>query len=284
MKYNELYEIGKNKLKAAGIEEYELDARLLLESVCTTKRHDLLVNGEREVTTGQEQDYVNHILKRGNHVPLQYILGEQEFMGLNFTVTPAALIPRQDTETLVEEVKRHLYDGMTILDMCTGTGCILLSLLYYSNNCQGTGVDISAEALKIAARNEERITSLPRNAPPIKKVNWIESDLFAKVSGRFDIIVANPPYIPTKTIDELMPEVRQYEPLLALDGKKDGLYFYRKIIDRASQHLNKGGMLFLEIGFDQAEVVANMTAEKGFYDTNVIKDLAGNDRVVCSLL
>ncbi|MCL2718182.1 MAG: peptide chain release factor N(5)-glutamine methyltransferase [Lachnospiraceae bacterium] len=285
MKYHKLYEIGKNKLIAAGILEAELDSRLLLEAVCGTSKHDLLVNGERELSAGQIQTYVNHINKRENRIPLQYILGEQEFMGLKFLVTPDTLIPRQDTETLVEEVKRHLHDGQTILDMCTGTGCILLSLLYYSNNCLGWGVDISAAALDVAGRNEERIASLPRPAPPIKPVKWIKSDLFSEISGQFDIIVSNPPYIPTATIGTLMPEVCEHEPHLALDGKQDGLYFYRKIIDQSSQYLKRGGMLFLEIGCGQATDVTALMVERGFYDTVVIKDLAGHDRVVyCNII
>jgi release factor glutamine methyltransferase len=281
LKYRELYELGKDRLAAAGIAEAELDARLLLEAVCGTGKHDLLVNGEREVTDECEECYVNHIARREKRMPLQYILGEQEFMGLKFLVTPDVLIPRQDSETLVEAVMRHLQDGQAILDLGTGSGCILLSLLHYSNECRGTGVDISADALKVAAANEERIRLLPRaGVPPLKTVTWIQSDLFDKVNDRFDIIVANPPYIPTAEIARLMPEVRDHEPRPALDGKADGYYFYQKIIDQSSQYLCPGGFLFLEIGYNQADAVKTMMAAADFVNTNVINDLTGNNRVV----
>ena len=280
MKYQDLYNYGKEKLTAAGINESELDARLLLEAVCGTSRHNLLVNGEKEIPTGQCQTYVNHITKRESRIPLQYILGEQEFMGLKFIVTPSTLIPRQDTETLVEEVKRHLHDGQTILDMCTGSGCILLSLLFYSNNCLGTGVDISADALDVAIENEKYITALPRAAEPIKPIKWINSDLFTKVEGRYDIVVSNPPYIPTEILATLAPEIKNHEPLSALDGKQDGLHFYREIISQSMEHLNPGGMLFLEIGFDQADAVTSLMAESNFHDTTIINDLSGNNRVI----
>ena len=267
-------------MAAAGIAEADLDARLLLEAVCGTKKHDLIINSDKEVTPGQAKSYVNHIDKRKNRIPLQYILGEQEFMGLRFIVTPDTLIPRQDTETLVEEVMRHLHDGQSILDMCTGTGCILLSLLHYSNHCAGTGVDISEAALAIAQQNEEQIRRFKRQGEKVKPIHWIKSDLFAEISGRFDIIVANPPYIPTQVIDTLMPEVRDHEPRLALDGKEDGYYFYRKLIDQSSQYLSPGGMLYLEGGSDQAEEITALMNNSGFYDITVIKDLAGNDRVI----
>ena len=280
MKYHELYHIGNEKLKTVGIEEAELDARLILEAVCGTSRHDLLVNGEKAVAAEQAKSYVNYIAKRENRIPLQYILGEQEFMGLKFIVTPDTLIPRQDTETLVEEIMRHMHDGQSILDMGTGTGCILLSLLHYSNHCTGTGADISAAALAVARKNEKEIAALPRQGERMKPVTWIQSDLFAEVCGRFDIIVANPPYIPTADIAALMPEVRDCEPILALDGKSDGLYFYRKIIDQSSQFLCPGGMLFLEIGHGQAAAITAKLADSGYYDINVVKDLAGQDRVI----
>ena len=280
MNYQELYNYGATRLTLAHIEEAALDARLLLEAVCRTKKHDLLINGEIEVPSTQEQDYINHITKRETHIPLQYILGEQEFMGLKFIVTPDTLIPRQDTETLVEEVKRHLHDGFTILDMCTGTGCILLSLLYYSNNCLGTGVDISAAALDVAKKNEKQINSLPRTTPPLNPITWIQSDLFIEINNRYDIIVSNPPYIPTAILNTLMPEVKDHEPLIALDGKEDGLHFYRKIIDQSSQHLNPGGKLFLEIGYDQATAITTLMQTSGYHDITVIKDLTGKNRVI----
>ncbi|MDR0220725.1 MAG: peptide chain release factor N(5)-glutamine methyltransferase [Lachnospiraceae bacterium] len=280
MKYQELLNLGAARLSQAGISEAELDARLLLEAVCGTSKHDLLAHGEREVAAGHEERYVNHIARREKREPLQYILGEQEFMGLAFKVTPEVLIPRQDSETLVEEVLRHLHDGQTILDMCTGSGCLLLSLLHYSNYCQGTGVDISAPALAIAAENERRLRALPRETEPIGRVTWIESDLFTKVVGQYDIIVTNPPYIPTAELAGLMPEIRDHEPALALDGHADGLYYYRRIVDQASQHINRYGRIFLETAPEQAATVAGMLAGGGYKDIEIIKDLSGHDRVV----
>ena len=153
MNYRECYEWGRQSLKAAGIEEADLDARLLLETICHTDRNTLLVHGDRQVSHEEESAYNDWISRRARHIPLQHITGEQEFMGLTFLVNEHVLIPRQDTEILVEEVLRQLTDGSRILDMCTGSGCILLSLLHYSNDCQGTGADISKEALAVARQN-----------------------------------------------------------------------------------------------------------------------------------
>ena len=271
MEYAALYRMGVERLAAAGIEEAKLDARLLLEELCGTDRNDLLVHGDRPVTEQQENSYVNYIELRSRHIPLQHITGYQEFMGLRFKVTPDVLIPRQDTETLVEEVLKNLHDGMRILDLCTGAGCILLSLLRYSNDCVGIGADLSKKALKVA---EENAGSLGLTA------EFVQGDLFEPVTGKFEIIVSNPPYIPSNVIPTLMEEVREHDPLMALDGKEDGLYFYREIIGQASEYLYPGGMLFLEIGCEQAEAVTELMKNAGYRDVTVCKDLAGHDRVV----
>ncbi len=271
MEYAALYRMGVERLAAAGIEEAKLDARLLLEELCGTDRNDLLVHGDRPVTEQQENSYVNYIELRSRHIPLQHITGYQEFMGLRFKVTPDVLIPRQDTETLVEEVLKNLHDGMRILDLCTGSGCILLSLLRYSNDCVGIGADLSKKALKVA---EENAGSLGLTA------EFVQGDLFEPVTGKFEIIVSNPPYIPSNVIPTLMEEVREHDPLMALDGKEDGLYFYREIIGQASEYLYPGGMLFLEIGCEQAEAVTELMKNAGYRDVTVCKDLAGHDRVV----
>lgn len=271
MEYAALYRMGVERLAAAGIEEAKLDARLLLEELCGTDRNDLLVHGDRPVTEQQENSYVNYIELRSRHIPLQHITGYQEFMGLRFKVTPDVLIPRQDTETLVEEVLKNLHDGMRILDLCTGSGCILLSLLRYSNDCVGVGVDLSKKALAVA---EENAGSLRLTA------EFVQGDLFEPVTGKFEIIVSNPPYIPSNVIPTLMEEVREHDPLMALDGKEDGLYFYREIIGQASEYLYPGGMLFLEIGCEQAEAVTELMKNAGYRDVTVCKDLAGHDRVV----
>ena len=272
MKYKELYEKGVDMLTGAGIEEAALDARLLLEYACHTNRNDLLVHGDREVEDRQQESYMNFLAQRQEHKPLPYITGEQEFMGLVFEVNSQVLIPRQDTETLVEEVMRQLHDGMSILDMCTGSGCILLSLLHYSNHCTGVGVDLSGEALDVADRNAKRLG--------IENCSLIQSDLFEAVEGCYDFIVSNPPYIRTKIIPTLMSEVKDYEPYMALDGREDGLFFYRKIAAQAVDYLQKGGFLFFEIGYDQAQEVVEILEKEGFQDVVVVKDLAGLDRVV----
>ena len=273
MKYREGYDYGKEQLQQAEIADAKLDARLLLEYICHTDRNTLLAHGDREVTEAECNSYVNLIKQRKRHIPLQYLTGEQDFMGLHFQVSPAVLIPRQDTEILVEEVMRDLHDGMSILDLCTGSGCILISLLHYTNDCTGTGVDISSKALEVAKKNAKRLVET-------EKITFIESDLFTQVQGSFDRIVSNPPYIASEMIKTLMSEVKDHEPMLALDGMVDGLFFYREIIANAHRHLNGGGMLFLEIGFDQAEAVSRLMEQNGFTEVTVVKDLAGLDRVV----
>lgn len=274
MEYEVLYRKGVEELKAAQIREAELDARLLLEAVCQTNRNDLLVHGNALVTEEQYRDYVSYINQRSRHIPLQHILGCQDFMGLTFQVTPDVLIPRQDTETLVEEVLRNLHDGMHILDMCTGSGCILLSLLRYSNDCVGVGCDLSEKALCIARENAAQLGI---------DAEFIQSDLFEKVSGKYEIIVSNPPYIPSNVIPTLMEEVREHDPLMALDGGEDGLRFYREIIQNAGTYLYPGGMLFFEIGCEQAAEVSGYMKEAGYKEVTVCKDLSGLDRVVSGI-
>lgn len=280
MTYKELYEYGAGALKQADIAEAELDARLLLEYICRTDRNTLLVHGDSVRSPMEEEFYKITIEKRKQHIPLQHITGEQEFMGLVFRVNEHTLIPRQDTEILVEEAMRYLGDGMRILDVCTGSGCILLSLLKYSNECEGIGIDISGNALLVAKENAKRLCL---------EATFLCGDLFEPLEGfvsdktrdrLFDIIISNPPYIPSSVIQELMPEVRDHEPLLALDGMEDGLYFYRKIIEKAPNYMRSGGLLFFEIGWDQANAVSSVLREKGFGNIEVIKDYAGLDRVV----
>lgn len=276
MTYRECYEQGCRTLQAAGIEEAALDARLLLEAVCGTDRNDLLVHGEQPVAPEAEEKYLNWIRQRAEHIPLQQLTGEQGFMGLTFSVNEHVLIPRQDTEILVEEVLKELHDGMRVLDMCTGSGCILLSLLHYSNDCEGLGVDLSAEALEVAGRNVLKVLT-PEKA---EHAHFLQSDLFEKVEGKFEIIVSNPPYIASAEVEKLMPEVRDHEPRMALDGTEDGLYFYRSIIEEAGKHLVSSGMLFFEIGYDQGQAVSELMRTEGYCDVQVVQDYAGLDRVV----
>ncbi len=271
MSYRELFLWGKETLEAAGIGEAELDARLLLEWICHTDRHDLLVHGERRVSEGEERGFREAIARRASRIPLQHITGVQEFMGLEFCVSDKVLIPRQDTEILVEEALRELTDGTRILDMCTGSGCILLSLLHYSNDCQGTGADLSEEALEVARRNAERLGLT---------ADFIHSDLFERISGKYDLIVSNPPYIASGEISGLMEEVRLHEPLCALDGREDGLFYYKRILEQCREHLMRGGSLYFEIGHDQGERVKALMENAGFHEVTVTKDYAGLDRVV----
>lgn len=276
MTYRECYEQGCRTLQAAGIEEAALDARLLLEAVCGTDRNDLLVHGEQPVAPEAEEKYLNWIRQRAEHIPLQQLTGEQGFMGLTFSVNEHVLIPRQDTEILVEEVLKELHDGMRVLDMCTGSGCILLSLLHYSNDCEGLGVDLSAEALEVAGRNVLKVLT-PEKA---EHAHFLQSDLFEKVEGKFEIIVSNPPYIASAEVEKLMPEVRDHEPRMALDGTEDGLYFYRRIIEEAGKHLVSSGMLYFEIGYDQGQAVSELMRTEGYCEVQVVQDYAGLDRVV----
>lgn len=271
MNYQACYEWGRKQLEAAGVQEARLDARLLLETACAVSFSDLLAHGERTVEPAAEERYREWISLRASHIPLQHITGYQEFMGLEFLVSDKVLIPRQDTEILVEEVLRQMTDGSRILDMCTGSGCILLSLLHYSNGCVGVGADISADALGVAEENAKRLGI---------QADFIQSDLFEKVTGKFDYIVSNPPYIASGQIGELMEEVRLHEPLIALDGHEDGLFFYRKIVCACEAFLKRGGSLYLEIGCDQGEAVKSLMENVGFHEVEVTKDYAGLDRVV----
>lgn len=271
MKYQEAYAFGVSQLKEAGITEASLDSRLLLEEACGTDRNALLVHGDKEIDRQQKENYVNNIARRKRHIPLQHILGYQEFMGLRFTVTEDVLVPRQDTEILVEEAMRFLHDGMRILDLCTGSGCILLSLLHYSNDCVGVGCDISEKALAVAKKNAKELQ---------QEAVFLQSDLFENIEGKFEIIVSNPPYIPTEVIPTLMEEVKDHEPMTALDGREDGLHFYREIINQAGNYLYPEGKLFFEIGCEQAGSVSGLLKEAGFGKVTVCQDLAGLDRVV----
>ena len=271
MTFREAICFGEEKLNIAGIIDAKHDAWLLLTFICKIDRTFYYVHMDEDMTAEQVSEYENVLNKRAEHVPLQYITGEQEFMGIPFRVSDAVLIPRQDTETLVEEALKVIRPGMKVLDMCTGSGCILISILKNIVDVEGYGYDISKQAINVAKENAK-----------LNNVNatFERSDLFEDVSETFDVIVSNPPYIPTDVIGGLMPEVAVYEPIQALDGKEDGLYFYRKIVAVAAQYLKPNGMLLFEIGHDQGEAVSNLMKEAGYQDVRVVKDLARNDRVV----
>lgn len=279
----QLYKVGTVKLAEEGIEEFSLDAWYLLEYVTGVSKAMYFAEPERTVSEENADRYIDCIRQRAAHIPLQHITGEQEFMGYPFCVNEHVLIPRQDTEILVEEAIQIMRPKMKILDMCTGSGCIVLSILkmckekYYMTDLQGVGADVSEEALKVARENSRRL-EVP--------VTWIQSDLFAKIpeEEKYDAIVSNPPYIETAVIDTLQEEVRLHDPYIALDGKEDGLYFYRRIISEAGKYLKTQGKLMFEIGCDQAEAVEELMKNAGYEQITVKKDLAGLDRVVYGTL
>lgn len=283
MNFQEALKYGEAYLAACKIADASVDAWLLLEHVTGITRTLFLIDRGREMPEEDRLRYQELLWKRGMHIPLQHLTGVQEFMGLEFQVNEHVLIPRQDTEILVEEAMKHLRPDMRVLDLCTGSGCIGISL---AKLCAVTVdcTDISIEALKVAQQNTERL-----EAP----VRLIHSDLFEPLErepsfageiGVYDMIVSNPPYIQTSVIEELSEEVRLHEPFGALDGKEDGLYFYGQIIRGSRAHLRQGGWLLFEIGFDQGAAVGRLMKENGFAAPQVVKDLAGLDRVVYARL
>ena len=281
MTYREAYNIGVARLEASLSEnpDRKLDARLLLEASCGTDYQTLLADGNERLVTDEEfRRYESMLERRSGHEPVAYILGAQDFMGLPFFVTRDVLIPNQDTENLVEEAMKEVHAGMRILDLCTGSGCILLSLLHYSADTTGVGTDLSAAALRVAAENGGRLGLSDRAV-------WKQGDLYEALAGaesslKFDLIVSNPPYIPTAVIGTLMPEVAEMEPRMALDGGEDGLSFYRRILAGARDVLKIGGVLMMETGFDEAADVAAMMRQSGFLDLQIIRDYGGQDRIV----
>ena len=278
MTLRELLTEGEHTLQAAGIDDWKMDAWYLMEETLQVTRTRYLMDSGKIISEDEENRYLSQIRKRAEHIPLQYLTGHQEFMGLDFQVSEDVLVPRQDTEVLVEEALKYMRSGMHVLDMCTGSGCILLSTLKLAaelNGCralQGTGADLSEKALRIAEQNRKNL-GLEETA------TLLRSNLFQNISGTYDIIVSNPPYIASEVIPTLSEEVKDHEPMMALDGGTDGLDFYRIIIEKSPSYLMPGGMLFFEIGYDQGVSVSKLM-EKDFKDIHVIKDLAGLDRVV----
>ena len=271
MTYKQAEQKGEHLLQTAGVMDAKIDAWLLLEMVAKIDRSFYFTHINEEVEPEVLTEYERVLEKRAEHVPLQYITGEQEFMGMTFKVNSNVLIPRQDTETLVEETLKVIEPQMEVLDLCTGSGCILLSIMKNAPTVQGTGSDISKQALLVAKENAKRHDL---------EAEWVRGNLFDNVNGKYDVIVSNPPYIVRTEIPMLMPEVGQFEPMEALDGGVDGLDFYRKITEEAPRYLKENGYLFFEIGCDQGMEVQHLMCEAGFLDVTVIKDLSGNDRVV----
>lgn len=299
MTYSELYKEGLGLLSEADIAEAALDSRLLLEFICGTDRSTLYAHPEMPVSENDCDKYLRLVKMRAKHVPLSHLTGSRDFMGLTFAVNEHVLIPRQDTEILVEEAMRFTDDGMRVLDVCTGSGCIILSLMNYKNNLEAVGIDISAEALEVARENARLLADrsscgdAERENELKGSVKFYQGDLYEALGDKqadgtrgsapkFDIIVSNPPYIRDDVIPTLMPEVRDFDPYIALSGGRDGLDFYRRIIEEAPNYLSREGRIFLEIGHDQADEVSKLLADAGFTDIRIVKDYAGLDRVACA--
>jgi release factor glutamine methyltransferase len=257
------------KLKNAGIESYVLDAQLLLAHVLKSPKMYVLINPDSPVNRHELEEYSRLITIRQKRYPIQYILGKCEFMSLEFKVTPATLIPRPDTEILVESVIA-INPPHSILEIGTGSGCISVSLAVNLPNVQIDAIDICPESLKVAEQN-----AIKHNVQ--NRINFIRGDIMQmKVIPKYDVIVSNPPYIETGEIVQLQPEVRKHEPISALDGGADGLDFYRRIAEIAPPSLNEDGVIALELGHSQLEAVKSIFN----MENEVYKDLAGIDRVI----
>lgn len=276
MKQYELINEGKRRLELSGVFDADTDAWLLWLYFSGQSRTDFIIRGSDEVENEKANEYFLLIDKRCKRIPLQYITGRQCFMGFDFFTSENVLIPRFDTETLAEQVNAFIkekYNGrqVNVLDLCCGSGCIGISVKLMNENANVDLSDVSEAATALAKKNAEALGA---------KCNIIKSDLFDKINKRYDIIVSNPPYIKSRVIDELMPEVRDFEPRLALDGGDAGLEFYKKIISDAERFLNEDGYLFFEIGNDQAHDVEQLLVDKSFTDIHVVKDLCKNNRVI----
>ncbi len=272
MNYAELKKTGRDMLERAGLADPEEDARALLFGCCGFSLTDYALRMRDAVPAELAETYLSQIVRREEREPIQYILGTAPFLGNEYLVTPDVLIPRFDTEILVEYALGRLHPGAEILDLCTGSGCVIISLMLLGpEGMKGTGSDLSEAALLVAEKNAERLGA---------GVNFVHSDLFAQIDGKYDMIVSNPPYIRSEEVDRLDREVREYEPRMALDGSKDGLFFYREIISGAGSCLKENGVLALEIGYDQGEAVSALMRENGLTSVGILRDLAGKDRVV----
>jgi len=266
---------GTKMLTQAGIDEAELDARYILEYITGLNSAQYFIHSEDIIEKNKAEEFFRLIERRSKRIPLSYVIGTRDFFGLTFKVDENVLIPEQETELLVEEVIKHS-EGKSVLDMCTGSGCIAISIALFGKPSKVAASDISEKALKVARENAKSLKA--------GEISFIQGDMFENVTDKFDIIVSNPPYIETGEIDELMPEVRDYIPRLALDGDIDGLKFYRIISKEAVKKLNKNGRIFYEIGYNQSRAVASILLENGFTDVKIMKDYSGLDRIVMAKL
>lgn len=266
---------GTKMLTQAGIDEAELDARYILEYITGLNSAQYFIHSEDIIEKNKAEEFFRLIERRSKRIPLSYVIGTRDFFGLTFKVDENVLIPEQETELLVEEVIKHS-EGKSVLDMCTGSGCIAISIALFGKPSKVAASDISEKALEVARENAKSLKA--------GEISFIQGDMFENVTDKFDIIVSNPPYIETEEIDELMPEVRDYIPRLALDGDIDGLKFYRIISKEAVKKLNKNGRIFYEIGYNQSRAVASILLENGFTDVKIMKDYSGLDRIVMAKL
>lgn len=268
---------GTRELEEAHIPDSKFDARILLLHASNITYSRFLASSTDPMEEDSLRKYRTYLKMRTERIPLQHITGEQDFMGYSFRVNEHVLIPRQDTETLVllaeEEIKKK--NAKKVLDICTGSGCIGISLFLRMKEAgrpiDVTLSDLSEEALAVAKENANLLNT---------NICFTKSDLFEEIDSSYDVIVSNPPYIPSHVIPGLMPEVRDHDPMMALDGGEDGLFIYRKLIPQAYERLQDKGSLFLEIGYDQGGSVSLIMREAGFNGVTVAQDLAGNDRVV----
>ena len=278
----ELLEIGIEKLKKENIDTYVLDTQLLLGNAINKSRLYIITNREEKISNKLKKQYLDILDKRANKMPISYILGETEFMGLDLYVEEGVLIPRGDTEVLVEEVLKLIPENMNIkvCDLCCGSGAIGIALAHYRDNINIDLIDYYDIPEKVTTKNLKRHNLNDRAI-------FIKSDLLLKPisdNKKYDLIVSNPPYIKEEVIETLMPDVKDYEPHTALSGGDDGLCFYKRIIEESKKVLNENGILSFEIGYDQAEELNILMTEAGFIDIKIIKDLSGLDRVVIGTL
>lgn len=290
MTLNDLYQVIFTQLIQAEVPDADVDAFRLLEFVTGINHALFLADKEQEVSQRLADQALQLASQRAQRIPLQHLIGEQEFMGLSFRVNKHVLIPRQDTEVLVESALRLATaqpegqacpDSGHVLDIGCGSGCILISFLHEINkgrsvSCRwhGVGIDVSPKALQTASENARRLHTS-------SELQWICSDLFNELDDQiFDLILSNPPYIPTEVIQTLQPEVKNHDPITALDGGADGLSFYHRLIPDSRTYLKQNGWLLVEIGYDQAQAVTRIFESCGYRNVNVKKDFAGCDRVV----
>lgn len=266
-----LIDAARRKLAGAGIESAALDARLLLQAAAGLRHADIAADPDRQIATETAEAFHRYVARRAAHEPVSRILGEREFYGRIFQVTPAVLDPRPDTETLIGEALKHVKPGARILDLGTGSGAIIVTLLAECTTATGVATDLSGAALEVARKNAERLGVGDR-------LQAVHCSWFDSVAGCFDIIVSNPPYIALPEIAGLAPDVRDFDPLRALDGGPDGLAAYRRIASGAGAHLAPGGRIIVEIGAGQEGAVAALFKVSGFNLSAIKSDLGGHVR------